>query len=116
MDEAERFFADEPRALEIFRAVRRAAGDATVTVSKSQVGFRRGHPFAAAWRPSQYLSGDTAPLVLSLFLPSRTESGRFKEVVEPRPGRFTHHLELRSGAEVDAEVEEWLRLAREAAA
>ncbi len=30
------------------------------------------------------------------------------QVVEPAPGRFTHHLELRSPADIDEEVRSWL--------
>ena len=45
----------------------------------------------------------------------RDHSPRWKQVVEPAPGRFTHHLELRSVDEVDDEVGGWLREAWEAA-
>jgi hypothetical protein len=33
---------------------------------------------------------------------------RYK-VVEPAPGRFTHHLELHSQNEIDNQVGEWLQ-------
>ena len=79
-------------------------GGATISVSRSQIGFRRKRAFAAVWRPAQYLRGDRPPLVLSVFLPHRDPSLRWKTVVEPAPGRFTHHLELRSPAEVDDEL------------
>jgi hypothetical protein len=80
-------------------AVIREIGTARVQVAKSQVGFY--HPFAAMWRPSQYLARRHAPLVLSIYLKRRDDSSRWKEVVEPIPGRFTHHLELRSAADID---------------
>jgi hypothetical protein len=57
-----------------------------------------------------------APLVLTLSLPYRDPSPRWKEIVEPSPGMFTHHLELWDLREVDAEVETWLRKAWEEAA
>ena len=63
------------------------------------------------WMPGQYLKGDTAPLVLTLFLPWRDSSPRWKEIVEPAPGRFTHHLELYSPEDIDNEVKAWLRQA-----
>jgi hypothetical protein len=47
--------------------------------------------------------------VLTVGLRRRDGSPRWKQIVEPYPGRFTHHLELRSPGEVDAEVEAWLR-------
>jgi hypothetical protein len=40
-------------------------------------------------------------------------SPRWKEIVEPAPGRFTHHLELHSTADVDDEVQSWLQEAWE---
>jgi hypothetical protein len=45
----------------------------------------------------------------------RSDSPRWKEIVEPAPGRFTHHLELYDVADVDDEVRGWLRQAWEAA-
>lgn len=106
------FFAGQPLAAEIFAVL--AAGvaglDGTETrVQTSQIGFVRAHPFAAAWVPAQHLGRPGAPLVLSVFLRRRDASPRWKQVVAPRPGRFTHHLELYAPADVDAEVRNWLR-------
>ena len=53
-------------------------------------------------------TGMAAPLVLTLALRRQDPSPRWKQIVEPYPGRFTHHLELFSPAEVDEEVENWL--------
>lgn len=110
MDEA-RLFAGHSLALSIHRAVRAAVetiGEAEVRVTKSQAGFRRRRPFAATWRPGQHLKGRGAPLVLSVYLRRRDDWPRWKEVVEPSPGRFTHHLELNAPEDVDAEVRERL--------
>jgi hypothetical protein len=114
----EAFFAGDARAQQLFATVREAVerlGEASIGVGTSQIAFRRGRTFAAVWRPARYLHGPAAPLVLTVFLPFRDGSPRWKEVVEPAPGRFTHHLELRRGADVDAEVEGWLRRGWEAA-
>lgn len=91
-------------------------GPAQTKVSKSQVGFNREHPFAATWRASRYLGREQAPLVLSIDLRRRDTSPRWKEVVEPSPGHFTHHLELHSLAEVDDFVRARLTEAWEQAA
>ncbi|MBN1661408.1 MAG: hypothetical protein JXA93_23655 [Anaerolineae bacterium] len=85
-------------------------------VSKSQIAFRRRRSFAWVWRPGQYLKGEVAPLVLTLSLPQRDASPRWKEVVEPAPGKFTHHLELYDVVDVDDQVRRWLRYAWEGAA
>lgn len=112
------FFAehDDARALyESVRAVIESMGPVEVRISKSQIAFRRRVAFAWVWLPGRYLAGDVAPLVLTVGLPRRDASPRWKQVVEPRPGHFTHHLELRSADQVDAEVARWLREGREAA-
>lgn len=85
-------------------------------MTKSQVAFRRSKAFAWAWVPEMYLHGEHAPLVLTLSFAKLDDSPRRKEIVEPAPGRFTHHLELRSESEIDDEVRSWLRAAWDAAA
>ena len=106
------FFAGHAESRAIFGAVRAAVdavGPAEVRVTKSQVAFRRKRAFAWAWMPDMYLKGGHAPLVLTVALRRRDASPRWKEVVEPAPGRFTHHLELRSPSDVDAQARRWLR-------
>ena len=113
----DQFFSGQDESRRIFEAVRRAveaSGPVELRVGKSQVSFRRRKTFAWAWMPGQYLRGKTAPLVLTLSFPGRNVSPRWKEIVEPTPGRFAHHLELPSVADVDDEVRGWLRDAWEA--
>jgi hypothetical protein len=55
------------------------------------------------------------PLVLTLSFRSREKSPRWKEIVEAASGRFTHHLELVTTADIDDEVRGWLRDAYDAA-
>lgn len=77
-------------------------------VSKSQVALRRRRGFAYLWLPGQYLSRPGAEVVLSIALRRRIESPRWKEVVEPKPGQWMHHLEIRDASDVDQEVTGWL--------
>lgn len=112
------FFRGYPVALALHREVEAAIlsiGPAQVKVSKSQVGFNRDRPFAATWRAGQYLGREEAPLILSVYLKHRDNSSRWKEVAEPAPGRFTHHIELHSVADVDDFVRARLAEAWEAA-
>jgi hypothetical protein len=114
----EEFFAGKPLPYRLFAVVARmlvAIGPATVCVSRSQIAFRRRRGFAWVWMPDRYLRGPTAPLVLSIALPRQDRSPRWKQVVEPSPGRFMHHLELHDPAELDGEVGTWLRQAWDAA-
>jgi hypothetical protein len=114
----ESLLAQSARSRELYASIRREVerlGESTVTATTSQVGFRRRHSFAAVWMPGQYLRGKTAPLVLTVYLPWRDDSPRWKQIVEPAPGRFTHHLELNATDDIDDDVRRWLRQAWEAA-
>ena len=84
---------------------------AQVRVSKSQVSFRDSKAFAWVWIPARYLRGRVAPLVLTLVFHRRDISPRWKEIVEPSPGNYTHHLELNSIEDVDNQVRGWLQAA-----
>ena len=92
-----------------------AIGPVEEKESKSQLAFRRRLTVAAAWAPGQYLGQRGAPLVLTLTFPERDPSPRWKEIVEPKPGAYTHHLELNDPSEIDEQVRVWLQRAYEAA-
>ncbi len=112
------FFGNSGESRAIFDALRVMVdelGEVTLRVSKSQVAFRRRTAFAWAWRPEQYLHRPAAPLVLTVGLRRRDPSPRWKQVVEPAPGRFTHHLELYAVSDLDDEVRFWLQEAWEEA-
>ena len=111
------FLEDNPGSLKLLEHLRDAVktlGPTQELVTKSQVAFKAKKTFAWAWAPGQYL-GRGAPLVLTISLPYRDGSSRWKEIVETSPGRFTHHLELNSKADIDDQVLRWLRTARQQA-
>jgi hypothetical protein len=111
-------FAGHPDGLRVLAAVDAAAhalGDVEVRATKSQVAFRHGRRgFAYVWRPGQYVASEV-PAVLSLALPRELASPRFKSVIHPSTRVWMHHLELTAPEQVDAEVQDWLRQAYEAA-
>lgn len=112
------FFEGYGEGRTLFEALHRAVekiGPAELRVTKSQIAFRRRRAFAWVWTPGRHLRGNVAPLVLTLSFRSRDSSPRWKQVVEPYPGRFTHHLELFSVEDIDEQVHDWLRSAWEAA-
>jgi len=116
--ELDEFFAGQEQSRQLFEALLQAVeaiGPFDLRVTKSQVAFRRRKAFAWAWRPGQYLRGRVAPLVLTLGLRRGDASPRWKEIVEPYPGRFTHHLGLYASQDIDEQVRRWLREAWEAA-
>jgi hypothetical protein len=115
----DQFFAGQEQSRQLFEIVRREVeglGETSMRITKSQVAFRRRRGFAWVWMPGMYLKRETPPLVLTLSLPQWDGSPRWKEIVEPYPGRFTHHLELRDPAEIDDEVRSWLKEAWETGA
>jgi hypothetical protein len=81
-------------------------------ITKSQITFRASKPFAWVWIPRRYFQRNTVPLLLSIMLPKRDSSPRWKEIAEPFKGRFMHHLELRVANIINNEVIEWLKQAR----
>lgn len=108
------YFQGKDESRRLFESLRRlieTLDEVEMRVTKSQVAFYRRRAFAWAWIPGKYLRGKVAPLVLTLSLPFKDPSPRWKEIVEPQPGRFTHHLELHSIKEIDDEVREWVRVA-----
>ena len=101
------FFEEAEGAREIFDAIHAAVlnfGAAELRIDKGQVSFRRRIAFAWVWVPGRYLKGNRRPLVLTLGLRRRDPSPRWKQVVEPYPGRFVHHMEMTTPADVDGEV------------
>ncbi|MBM7279431.1 hypothetical protein FOV72_02295 [Gordonia rubripertincta] len=113
-DGVDDFFAGAPVGRSIYAAIERAVlrlgDDITVRITKSQVAFRRRRGFAYVWRPGKYVRSDV-PAVLTIALRHHVVSSRFKEVAHPSPHIWMHHLELRSVAEVDREVNLWLAAA-----
>ncbi len=111
LDEYFHAYDESRRIFNVLQSMIGSAGPAEMRVTKSQVAFRRKKGFAWAWIPEKSLHRKAAPLVLSLAFRERDPSPRWKEVVEPYPGRFMHHLELYSAADLEVEVQAWLRAA-----
>jgi hypothetical protein len=67
-----------------------------------------GAAFAWIWLPGGWLRKPHAEVVLSISLPHHDASPRWKEVVQPSPRAWMHHLEVRGETDLDAEVASWL--------
>jgi Domain of unknown function (DUF5655) len=116
--QAEEFFAGSELGLAACRRVQSvldAIGPCEVRVARTQVGWARRRGFAFLWMPGRWLRNPGAEVVLTIASDRRFASPRWKQVAEARPGLFTHHLELRSAADVDDEVAAWLEDAYRAA-
>ncbi len=115
---AEDLFAGSPEGLALHDAVAAAVaelGEHEVRVSRTQVTFRRPRRgFAYVWPPDR-VGHHEAPAVLSVALPRRLLSERFRDVAQPRANLWMHHLWLTDVAQVDDEVRDWLAEAYDAA-
>jgi hypothetical protein len=90
-------------------------GGAQLRVHRTQTGWARRRYFAVLWSPQRWLGERAALVVLTVYLPQRLDSARFKEVVQVRPGLWAHHLEIQAVTDIDDEVASWLAQAWDAA-
>ena len=94
------FFQRSPAALALYQALLRRMvprfPQTALRVQKTQISFYDRHLFAAVSLPR-----------------SARQFGPEAAVVEPYPGRFTHHIPLRREADLDAALLGWLREARD---
>ena len=116
---AEALFEGRPGSLRLFRTIRRAVerlDGVTVVASKSQVSFRARRAFAWVWLPQRY-TGNRPPesVTLTISLDHELVDERIAEAVQPRPGRWTHHIVIERSKDFDATVKRWLREAHERA-
>jgi hypothetical protein len=113
------FFAGVPLGAQTFEwtcAVISGLGPAVVRITTTQVALRRRIGFAWLWLPGTWLPHADAEVVLSLGMRQRLDSPRWKQVVEPHPGRWMHHLEVHDAADLDDEVARWVTAAYHVAA
>ena len=112
----EAVFAESPTGLAIYHRLCEVVADLDVEVrtTRSQVALIHHHPFAYLWYPGRYVRSQV-PAVLSLAMPERIQSRRFKQVVTPSAHVTMHHLELSGADDLDDEVVAWLRDAYDAA-
>lgn len=106
------FFADYPAAMPLFEAVRSwllALGPMTMTVQKTQISFGTDRKFAWVWLPQRLTKNRPEHcIVLTFGLRKHIVDKRIAEAVEPRPGRWTHHVIIETEADLDDVVKTWL--------
>lgn len=110
------FFEESPLGVEVLGwacGVVAGLGPATIRMTRSQVALRRRVAFAWLWRPGLWLPRAEVPVVLSVGTHHPLDSSRFKQVLEPYPQRWMHHLEVHAATELDAEAAGWLAVGYE---
>jgi hypothetical protein len=106
----ERLFEGRPEALELFKLVREyieSLGPAQLEVSKTQVSFGLKTKFAWVWLPQLWIKKrSNESITLAFAMSYRVQDSRIAEAVEPRPGRWTHHVLINSPEDFDEQVKE----------
>jgi hypothetical protein len=117
---AEKLFVGKPVQLRLYLHVRNfiaSIGEVSVEASKTQVSFGRKRKFAWVWLP---MAWDTrrppTSIVVSFALGQPVDDPRIVEVVEPRPGRWMHHMIVQTESDLSEDVKGWLTQAFEFAA
>jgi hypothetical protein len=109
----EALFQHYPDALRFFHSVLgyvESIGPVKMKVTKTQVSFTAVTAFAWVWLPQMWVKKrPESSITLSFSLGHRVTDGRIAEVVEPRPGRFMHHVIIEDESGFSRDVQEWLR-------
>ncbi len=109
------FFDRKPAALPMYEMFRNSVlakvPEARIEVRKTQVSFFTRHMFAAvSFAPVRNAKDRPDPyLTITFGLPCRVESARINAAAEPYPGRWTHHVMIGTGEEIDDELLAWIR-------
>jgi len=76
---------------------------------KTQVSFGARTKFAWVWLPQLWTKKRPEKSITLTFNVGRhIKHDRIVEAVEPRPGRWTHHVIIESKSDLDEDVREWL--------
>ena len=109
------FFGPHPSALPLYDQLRScilaAIPDVRIEVKKTQISFFEKHMFAAvSFTPVRKAKDRPEPFLTVTFgLPYRVTSQRIDASAEPYPGRWTHHVMIGSGKEINEELMGWIR-------
>jgi hypothetical protein len=109
----EDLFAGKAESLELFHAVRlyiESLGPVKTEAMKSQISFGTRTKFAWVWLPPSWAKNRSEnSIILTFGLRRHVEHERIVQAVEPRPGRWTHHVIIEKQADLDEDVRAWLR-------
>lgn len=109
-------FAGWPGTFELFNEIRKfleSLGPVTIETTRMQVSFGVIRKFAWVWLPQMYIKKQPVnSLTLTFAVDYPIEHPQIKQKVEPRPGRWTHHVVIKKNTDFNDTVRQWLREAR----
>lgn len=103
------FFVGKPEKLETYETIRKAVlsrfPDVKIEVKKTQISFKARRLFAMVSLPrAKTTEMQAGSIVLTIGLRRAAEHPLLLACVEPYPNRFTHHLRIACGAQMDESV------------
>jgi hypothetical protein len=109
----EGLFAGKTESLKLFHVVQKyieSLGPVRMEAMKSQISFGTRTKFAWVWLPPSWSkSRPENSIVITFGLRRHVEHERIVQAVEPRSGRWTHHVIIEKEADLDEAVRAWLR-------
>ncbi len=113
----EGFFAGRPESFRLFEIVRKyieSFGPVKIEAMKTQISFGAKTGFAWVWLPQMWIKKRPEnSITLTFDVGHRIEHPKIEDAVEPRPGRWTHHVIIEKESDLDENVRAWLREAYE---
>ncbi len=110
--EIETYFAGYPQQMILFEAIQTmiiSIGPVKVEAMKSGINFGTSRKFAWVWLPQKYdLKQPEGSLVLSFGLDRMIQDPKIKQVVNPYPNRWTHHVVISAISDLDESLRDWL--------
>ena len=113
------FFNDHMDALPLYERLEELIleqiPDAKIKVSKTQISFsnKRGFAFVSFNPCRRAKERPNVWMTVTFGLSYRKDSPRIDAATEPYPNRWTHHVMVGSGEEIDIELMGWIREAAE---
>ena len=109
----EGLFEGQPGSMKLFKVVRKyieSIGPVDVEATKTQVSFGVRTKFAWVWLPQTWIKKRPMnTITLAMDLDHEVKDPRIASAVEPRPGRWTHHVMIEKESDLDDKVKGWLR-------
>lgn len=109
----EGLFAGRPVSMALFHAVQlyiESLGTVRMEAMKSQISFGTRTKFAWVWLPMPWAKNRPEnSIVLIIGLGRQIKHERIVQAIEPRPGRWTHHIIIENEVGLDDDVRAWLR-------
>jgi hypothetical protein len=98
------------RLFNILRAYIESLGPVKIEATKTQVSFGLKTKFAWVWLPQMWIKQrKERSITITFDLPRQIQHPRIKKAVEPRPGRWTHHVVIENESDIDSNIREWLK-------